>query len=124
MRDTPTRRSMPSLGLSDALSQTDVAVMRETECRRLLDIRRGLEVAVSSRRYERGRTIYGRGEDESGLYFIMEGAAGLFGGVHRSFGRQEGGGEAGGALGALRASSLRRAFEVELGGGVHRLRGG
>ena len=71
---------MPSLGLSDALSQTDVAVLRETECRRLLDALRGLEVAVSSRRYERGRTIYGRGEDESGLYFIMEGAAGLFGG--------------------------------------------
>jgi hypothetical protein len=28
---------MPSFGLSDALSQTDVAVLRETECRRLLD---------------------------------------------------------------------------------------
>src|SRR5215212_6717369 len=68
---------MPSLGLSDALSQTDVAVVRETECRRLLDALRGLEVTVSSRRYERGLTIYGRGEDGGGLYIITEGAVGL-----------------------------------------------
>lgn len=71
---------MPTFGSSDALSQTDVAVLRETECRRLLDALRGLEVAVSSRRYERGRTIYGSGEDGGGLYVLTGGAVGLFGG--------------------------------------------
>ena len=78
--DAPARRSMPSLGLSAALSQADIAVVRETECWRLLDALRGLEVAVSSRRYERGRTIYGKGEDGGGLYVLTEGAVGLFGG--------------------------------------------
>lgn len=76
--DSPAARSMPSFGLSDALSPIDAAVLRETECRRLLDALRGLEVAVSSRRYERGRTIYGRGEDGGGLYVVTEGAIGLF----------------------------------------------
>jgi CRP-like cAMP-binding protein len=73
------RKSRPSFGLSDALSQTDAAVVRETECRRLLDALRGLEVTVSSRRYERGRIIYGSGEDGGGLYVLTEGAVGLFG---------------------------------------------
>jgi CRP/FNR family transcriptional regulator len=71
---------MLSLGLSDALSPIAVAVLRETECRRLLDALRGLDVAVLSRRYERGRTIYGRGENGGGLYVLTEGAVGLFGG--------------------------------------------
>jgi CRP-like cAMP-binding protein len=71
---------MPSFSLSDALPQTDVAGLRETECRGLLDALRGLEVAVSSRSYERGRIIYGSGEDGGGLYVLTEGAVGLFGG--------------------------------------------
>ncbi len=69
---------MPSFGLSDALSPFDVAVLREAECRRLLDTLREVDVAVSSRRYERGRTIYGGGEDGGGLYVLTEGAIGLF----------------------------------------------
>jgi CRP/FNR family transcriptional regulator, global nitrogen regulator len=73
---------MPSFGLSDALSPFDVAVLRETECQRLLDTLRELDVAVSSRRYERGRTIYGRGEEGGGLYVLTEGAVGLFGGYN------------------------------------------
>lgn len=77
MTDSTARRSMPSFGLPDALSPIDVAVLRETECRRLLDALHGLEVAVSSRRYERGRTIYGRGEDGGGLYILTDGAVGL-----------------------------------------------
>jgi CRP-like cAMP-binding protein len=71
--------SMLSLSLSAALSQTDFAVVREAECRRLLDALRSLEVTVSSRRYERGRTIYGKGEEGGGLYVLTEGAVGLFG---------------------------------------------
>jgi CRP/FNR family transcriptional regulator len=69
---------MPSFGLSDPLSPIDVAVLRETECRRLLDALCGLEVAVPTRRYERGQTIYGRGDNGGGLYVLTEGAVGLF----------------------------------------------
>ncbi len=76
---SPARRSMSSFGLSDALSPTDIAALREGECRRLLDALRAMGVAVSSRRYERGRTIYGRGDDGGGLYVLTEGAVGLFG---------------------------------------------
>jgi CRP-like cAMP-binding protein len=84
--DSPAARSIPSFGLSDALSPIDAAVLRETECRRLLDALRGLEVAVSSRRYEQGRTIYARGEDGGGLYVLTEGAVVLFGGYTGSSG--------------------------------------
>jgi hypothetical protein len=81
---------MPSFGLSDALSQTDVAVLRKTERRRILDALRGLEVAVSSRRYERGRIIYGSGEDGGGLYVLTDGAVGLFGGYAALSGTRRG----------------------------------
>ena len=80
--DSPVARSMLSLGLPEALSPIDVAVLRETECRSLLDALRELDVTVLSRRYERGRTIYGRGEDGGGLYVLTEGAVGLFRGYN------------------------------------------
>ena len=80
--DSPAIRSVPPSGLPDALYPIDVAVVRETECRRLLDALRGLDVAVSSRRYERGRTIYSRGENGGGIYVLTEGAVGLFEGYN------------------------------------------
>lgn len=78
--DPPAGRPMPPFGVSDPSSPIGVAALRETECRRLLDALRGLEAAVPRRRYERGRTIYGRGDDGGGLYVLTEGAVGLFGG--------------------------------------------